>query len=135
MSALQLSYMPMINLDFFSSAVRKIKGTFDELQHKALCQAISLVITELNISTNMAKELHDVKYLEAIKQVDFDSVYDKHDFVKEEITFLYETLENNKDKKSKELVVILDELLNECAKYEWACSDLEHMIIEDKRAS
>jgi len=134
MSALQLSYMPMINLDFFSSHIEKLKGTLDELHHKALCQGLSFTITELKIATKGIKELQDIN-IAVIKEIDFDGVYARHDFMKEEISYLYDVLKVKNDKNSKELIIILDELLDECAKYEWACGDLEHLLIEDKRAS
>jgi len=133
MTALHVDSSPINNINFFNHLKNSVSKIADDLIYKSVYSAFAYINAEMEVLVSNIEKLNDEKYIEAIKQIDFEGMYDNHFEMRDKIYEIYEGLKDKRDIKSKKVYNILDELTNHLAKFELACADLEHLLILDKK--
>ena len=112
-----------------SLSVIKIK---DDVTFKLACTSLEYAAASVEKDIQSVDKLNDVKFLEFVKSIDLDSLYEKIIDDRDRVDAYCDEIKDFNEERYKKLYKLTDELLDAYVGLEMAYSRLEDLIIGDK---
>ncbi len=112
-----------------SLSVAKIK---DDVTFKLACTSLEYASASVEKDIQSVDKLNDVKFLEFVKNIDLDSMYDKIIEDRDRVDAYCDEIKDFNETRYIKLHKLADKLLDSYIGLEMAYSRLEDLIIEDK---
>ena len=112
-----------------SLSVAKIR---DDITFKVACTSLEYATACVEKDIQSVDKLNDIKFLEFVKNIDLDNIYDNIIEDRERVDTYCDEIKDNNYERYQKLYKLADKLLDSYIGLEMAYSRLEDMIIEDK---